>query len=670
MAVRIAETGELFATLSEAIAAAQSAGLTTFTLIVIDDITETSNVIITSNVTISGSMGEHVVTMNNPAAQRFLVDGGGSLTLGGGTATDNLTILSAVSVTNGSINLRNGIALSYNGTAALLMSGPNASGTISGGTITGGAAALSMANGAQLNEISGGTFFGVEDAILLSGVGTRIDIISNGAFYQTDPNVTLHGHSVFVDDSSEIGLISGGYFEAVRSNALAITRGGWVNEISGGEFVATRVGSGSDRNSAVRIEGATALTGIGTISGGYFHGSYFGILVVRRDFRAQIGRITGGRFEGVVAIQNDIGCFIIEISGGTVTGSQGMLNNGTIETIGGNVEIHGIAASGGYGIYNYTNGQIDEISGGTIISDNNNAIMNQGGITLISGGTIIGGLSAISSTGIVLGRIGTISGGVFLGRNAVAISLAYNVVLEPGLSSIMGAARFSGRDGVIFNNESLVIYPYNSVYDAYYKISTETVPVVGIPDVEFRYLVLDVDFFTVTFLNWDGSVLSVQQVPIGGSASAPTVPPRPGYIFTGWDRPFTNVQADIIVTALFEPVEIIPAQAEIRAKKVVCGACIQAGMFTFAVYDQHGNEITQAANDSQGDIVFVLDTLTQAGTYAYTVRELSSPTCGWVTDSRCHLAIITVTMDNDIGQLTAHVRYPNGSIVFVNYYCS
>ena len=57
--------------------------------------------------------------------------------------------------------------------------------------------------------------------------------------------------------------------------------------------------------------------------------------------------------------------------------------------------------------------------------------------------------------------------------------------------------------------------------------------------------------FTVTFENYDGSVLGTDRVPYGGAATAPEVPAREGYTFTGWDTPFDNVTDDITVTALF-----------------------------------------------------------------------------------------------------------------------
>ena len=57
--------------------------------------------------------------------------------------------------------------------------------------------------------------------------------------------------------------------------------------------------------------------------------------------------------------------------------------------------------------------------------------------------------------------------------------------------------------------------------------------------------------FTVTFKDWDGSVLNEQQVSYGQAASAPSDPERTGYTFTGWDVDFTDITCDLVVTAQY-----------------------------------------------------------------------------------------------------------------------
>ncbi|MBQ8572329.1 MAG: hypothetical protein IJ451_02545 [Ruminococcus sp.] len=62
--------------------------------------------------------------------------------------------------------------------------------------------------------------------------------------------------------------------------------------------------------------------------------------------------------------------------------------------------------------------------------------------------------------------------------------------------------------------------------------------------------------FEVTFLDYDGEILSIQSIPYGSAATAPTVPTREAdaqfsYTFTGWDTDFSNVTKDITVTATY-----------------------------------------------------------------------------------------------------------------------
>jgi|GEM_PF-6240462 len=64
--------------------------------------------------------------------------------------------------------------------------------------------------------------------------------------------------------------------------------------------------------------------------------------------------------------------------------------------------------------------------------------------------------------------------------------------------------------------------------------------------------VYDVTLYTVTFVDWNGTVLAVDKVEPGKDATAPANPTRPGYAFTGWDIDFTNVQSNLTVTAQYE----------------------------------------------------------------------------------------------------------------------
>lgn len=63
--------------------------------------------------------------------------------------------------------------------------------------------------------------------------------------------------------------------------------------------------------------------------------------------------------------------------------------------------------------------------------------------------------------------------------------------------------------------------------------------------------VANYDPFTVVFLDGD-TVLSKQKVTIGSDATAPTLLPKKGYTFVGWDKEFTSVGRDLTVNAVYE----------------------------------------------------------------------------------------------------------------------
>lgn len=62
--------------------------------------------------------------------------------------------------------------------------------------------------------------------------------------------------------------------------------------------------------------------------------------------------------------------------------------------------------------------------------------------------------------------------------------------------------------------------------------------------------------FTVTFVDYDDTVLNCQQVEAGEKADVPEDPIREGYNFIGWDLSFENVQSDLTIKALYEKIEV------------------------------------------------------------------------------------------------------------------
>ena len=58
-----------------------------------------------------------------------------------------------------------------------------------------------------------------------------------------------------------------------------------------------------------------------------------------------------------------------------------------------------------------------------------------------------------------------------------------------------------------------------------------------------------IERYTVTFYDWDGTVLKVEIVAWGQAATPPADPTREGYTFIGWDFDYTNVVWDLAVNA-------------------------------------------------------------------------------------------------------------------------
>ena len=61
----------------------------------------------------------------------------------------------------------------------------------------------------------------------------------------------------------------------------------------------------------------------------------------------------------------------------------------------------------------------------------------------------------------------------------------------------------------------------------------------------------EINVYDVTFVDWNGAVLKTEDVEYGGSTTAPEKPTREGYTFTGWDKEFSYVTDNIVVTAQY-----------------------------------------------------------------------------------------------------------------------
>lgn len=110
--------------------------------------------------------------------------------------------------------------------------------------------------------------------------------------------------------------------------------------------------------------------------------------------------------------------------------------------------------------------------------------------------------------------------------------------------------------------------------------------------------------------------------------------------------------------------EAAPATVTLNAKKVLEGAKLADGEFTFRL-ENGGQLMDEATNDADGNVTFHELTLKQAGTYTFTVSEIAGSEEGVMYDSSQKTVTVTVTDDGN-GQLQASVE-GNGQ-TFTNTY--
>ena len=106
-----------------------------------------------------------------------------------------------------------------------------------------------------------------------------------------------------------------------------------------------------------------------------------------------------------------------------------------------------------------------------------------------------------------------------------------------------------------------------------------------------------------------------------------------------------------------------PAQATIKAKKVLKGKALEADAYTFEL--KEGSDLVATAkNTASGEVVFNV-TFSAAGDYAYTITEKAGSEAGVTYDTATHEVTVNVTDDGQ-GQLVAAVTGNNPT--FTNTY--
>lgn len=113
--------------------------------------------------------------------------------------------------------------------------------------------------------------------------------------------------------------------------------------------------------------------------------------------------------------------------------------------------------------------------------------------------------------------------------NNATVSLDSNFTVNLGTANTTTSVTTTGVGGN--KNAAGTITFTNLVYTVTYEVPKAT--------------------YTVTFKDWDGTVLKTQTVEEGSSATPPSNPARDGYVFNGWDVDFSNVKSNLIITATY-----------------------------------------------------------------------------------------------------------------------
>lgn len=108
-----------------------------------------------------------------------------------------------------------------------------------------------------------------------------------------------------------------------------------------------------------------------------------------------------------------------------------------------------------------------------------------------------------------------------------------------------------------------------------------------------------------------------------------------------------------------------PAQATIKAKKVLKGKALEADAYTFEL--KEGSDLVATAkNTASGEVVFNV-TFSAAGDYAYTITEKAGDDKTITYDQTAYEVFVTVA-DDGKGQLVATVEDADTERVFTNIY--
>jgi len=193
---------------------------------------------------------------------------------------------------------------------------------------------------------------------------------------------------------------------------------------------------------------------------------------------------------------------------------------------------------------------------------NKNKIFITASVTPVGAGTVSGAGEYTIGSGVIVRAVANETynflnwtvGGIEVETDAV-----YNFTADTDAALVANFAvktytvTFRGPGGTVLatrtvNHGTGAAAPSNPVREGYTFTgwSTAFANVTGNMTVLAQW---EINTYTVTFKNHDGTVLKTGAVAHGSGAPAPAAPIRAGYTFTGWDVSFHNVTGNLTVTA-------------------------------------------------------------------------------------------------------------------------
>ncbi len=122
----------------------------------------------------------------------------------------------------------------------------------------------------------------------------------------------------------------------------------------------------------------------------------------------------------------------------------------------------------------------------------------------------------------------------------------YNVVFKDYDDTILKEEQVEkGSDALAPASPNRDGYIFSGWDESYTNVTKDLV-------IKATYVKEDANTFLVTFKDYDGKTLKEELVEAGHSANAPSDPSRIGYTFVSWDKDFSNVEADLIVNATYK----------------------------------------------------------------------------------------------------------------------